>query len=488
MTAGAVRLLAVTSGALCHATFAVSVIAMGISLYTGMQLGWGRLHGAAAWVANAILLAQFPIGHTVLLTPRGRRWLSRLAPRPVGGRLTTTTYVLIASIQVALVFTLWSPSGTILWSAHGPVRWALSTAFVGAWLLLGKSIYDAGLGVQTGYLGWTSVYRGHKTVYGPMPARGLFALCRQPIYVSFTLILWTVPTWTLDSVAIALAWTLYCLVGPLHKEALFATRYGDTFARYQQRVPYWLPAIPFGDPTDLASSRREDVALYEEHGAGWWTSDRYFLRGLRALVKPRMRWFRRIAGPWSGCRVLDLGCAGGFMSEAMAHEGARVIGVDPAAPAIEAARAHAAAGQLEIQYVIGRAEAIPLPDASVDRVVCVDVLEHVDDLQASCEEIARVLKPGGLLLFDTVNRTRLSRWIMIGLAERVLRLLPDGTHDPRKFIRPEELRRCLESAGLACGSMTGLGPLGFNWRGDPVFSRWPVLSVSYMGLAMRVAP
>jgi 2-polyprenyl-6-hydroxyphenyl methylase/3-demethylubiquinone-9 3-methyltransferase len=169
----------------------------------------------------------------------------------------------------------------------------------------------------------------------------------------------------------------------------------------------------------------------------------------------------------------------------MAEHGADVIGVDPALPAIEAARHHAADRRLRIAYEAGRAEAIPLADASVDRVVCVDVLEHVDDLRQCCKEIARVLKPGGLLLFDTINRTRLARWIVIGLYERVLRVAPRGTHDPDKLIRPGELRRHLEAVGLACGRFVGLGPLGFTWRGDPVFSRWPALAMNYMGTATR---
>jgi 2-polyprenyl-6-hydroxyphenyl methylase/3-demethylubiquinone-9 3-methyltransferase len=184
--------------------------------------------------------------------------------------------------------------------------------------------------------------------------------------------------------------------------------------------------------------------------------------------------------------VLDLGCAGGFMSEAIAREGGEVVGVDPAVQAIEAARAHAELEHLAISYRIGRAEAIPLPDASVDRVVCVDVLEHVDDLHRCLREIARVLKPGGVLLFDTINRTVLARWIVIGLYERLLRAAPRGTHDVRKFITPRELLDGLRWVGLIAGPLVGLGPLGFNWRGDPVFSRWPVLSVNYMGSATRM--
>jgi 2-polyprenyl-6-hydroxyphenyl methylase/3-demethylubiquinone-9 3-methyltransferase len=232
--------------------------------------------------------------------------------------------------------------------------------------------------------------------------------------------------------------------------------------------------------------RREDVAIYEERGPSWWTSDEYVLRALRALVKPRMTWFREVAGSWENRRVLDLGCAGGFMAEAIAHEGGTVVGVDPAAAAIEAARLHAAAQGLAIRYEVGRAEAIPLPDRSVDRIVCVDALEHVEDLARSCREIARVLVPEGVFLFDTVNRTRLSRWMMIGLFERLLPVLPRGTHDPAKFIRPTELRSLLEPLGFSGIRFTGLGPLGVNWRGDPVFGRWPTLCLSYLGAAKHM--
>ena len=168
----------------------------------------------------------------------------------------------------------------------------------------------------------------------------------------------------------------------------------------------------------------------------------------------------------------------------MAEQGADVIGVDPALPALEAARRHAADRQLGIVYEAGRGEAIPLADASVDRVVCVDVFEHVDDLRQCCREIARVLKPEGMLLFDTINRTALARWIVIGLYA-VLRVAPHGTHDPAKLIRPAELRWHLESVGLACGRFVGLGPIGINWRGDPVFSRWPALAMNFMGTAKR---
>ena len=146
------KIIAIVYALLCHGAFAVAVAAMAWSLLNGMQVGWGRLHGAAAWAANAFLLLQFPIAHSLLLTARGRRIIGRLAPAPFAADLATTTYVAIASIQVALVFVLWSPSGVVWWAATGWLRWTLITAFVGSWLLLATAMFDAGLGVQMGYL------------------------------------------------------------------------------------------------------------------------------------------------------------------------------------------------------------------------------------------------------------------------------------------------------------------------------------------------
>ena len=238
--------------------------------------------------------------------------------------------------------------------------------------------------------------------------------------------------------------------------------------------------------TTARAYRIEDTAIYDDYAADWWSSQRYLPRGLHALVKPRMKWFTRTAGSWTGKRVLDLGCGGGFMAEAIADQGADVIGIDPVVSTLEVARRHAVSRGLHIRYRIGRAESIPLDDRSVDRVVCVDVLEHVDDLAACCREIARVLKPGGRLLFDTINRTWLSRLVVIGLYERLLQVAPHGTHDYQKLIRPDELRRHLDAANLRWDRTGGLGPIGFNWRGDPVLARWPTTAGMYLGAATRL--
>lgn len=211
------------------------------SMYTGMSVGLGPLRQPWNWLANAALILQFPLLHSYLLTTRGRAFLKWLAPHGLGEHLSTTTYVTIAAVQVLLLFGLWSPAGIVWWEAQGLARVLLSALYAIAWLLLLRSIVDAGFALQTGLLGWYAVRKGVKPLYPPMPSRGLFRLCRQPIYVSFALTLWTVPVWTPDQLFLAAPLTLYCVVGPLFKEKRFKRFYETNFEAYQRRVPYWLP-------------------------------------------------------------------------------------------------------------------------------------------------------------------------------------------------------------------------------------------------------
>lgn len=235
------------------------------------------------------------------------------------------------------------------------------------------------------------------------------------------------------------------------------------------------------------TASRNDLTIYDTAAAQWWSDDVRWIRTLKNMVPARLAWFDRVMD-WDGAKVLDLGCAGGFMAEAMDDRGARVTGIDPAGEAIAAARAHAEAAGRAISYDTGVGEALPYGDAAFDAVVCVDVLEHVADLDRVLTEAARVLKPGGAFLFDTINRTLLARFAVVTMAEDVLRLLPKGTHDPALFIRPGEMRSALDRAGLAPGPMTGLGPRGLSRRGDPVFGRLPFRWVIYMGTAHKADP
>ncbi|MEL6977218.1 MAG: bifunctional 2-polyprenyl-6-hydroxyphenol methylase/3-demethylubiquinol 3-O-methyltransferase UbiG [Pseudomonadota bacterium] len=231
---------------------------------------------------------------------------------------------------------------------------------------------------------------------------------------------------------------------------------------------------------------RNDLTIYDAVAREWWSDEIRWVRTLKNMVPARLRWFDRFID-WNGEAVLDLGCAGGFMAEALHERGAVVSGLDPAAEAIEAAKAHAAQEGRAIDYQVGVGEALPYADGAFDAVVCVDVLEHVTDVDQVLAEVRRVLKPGGLFLYDTINRNPLASLAVVTMAEDVLGLLPKGAHDPKLFIKPSEMRGKLSEAGLAPGEMTGLGPAGLTRRGDFTFGANPFRTVIYMGVARKSA-
>ena len=235
--------LALCFGVLCHVIFVAGVLAMIVMMFFGLSKRLGTVIWPMAVVTNAALIAQFPLAHSLLLTGPGGRFLARLIPGPHGQTLATTTYAIIASIQLLVLFTLWTPSGIVWWQAEGAVFWAVTGAYAASWLLLLKASFDAGAEVQSGALGWMSLMARIRPVFPDMPTLGLFRLIRQPIYVAFALTLWTVPIWTPDQLALAICFTTYCLLAPRRKERRFAQRYGDRFARYRADVPYALPRL-----------------------------------------------------------------------------------------------------------------------------------------------------------------------------------------------------------------------------------------------------
>lgn len=234
----------------------------------------------------------------------------------------------------------------------------------------------------------------------------------------------------------------------------------------------------------MAPTKRNNLEIYDDVAADWWSDDIRWVRTLKNLVPGRLAWFDRHID-WTNKTVLDLGCAGGFMAEALTNKGATVTGIDPAAQAIAAADARAQQMGQAIQYDVGVGEQLPYADAQFDAVVCVDVLEHVADLPKVLAEVARVLKPGGVFLYDTINRNLFAQLATITIAEDVLRLLPRGTHDPKMFIKPFELRDAMTKAKFIVGPQTGLGPRGINRRGDFTFGPLPFKAVIYMGVAHR---
>ncbi len=235
--------LALGFGIVCHAVFAAAVLSMIVAMFFGLSESLGRVPWPWAVLANAALILQFPLAHSLLLTGRGARVLARLIPGPHGATLATTTYAIIASAQLLALFALWTPSGIVWWRAEGAAFWAICAAYGASWLLLAKASFDAGAEVQSGALGWMSLLARIRPVFPDMPTDGLFRLIRQPIYVAFALTLWTVPVWTPDQVALAVSYTAYCLLAPRLKERRFAARYGDRFHRYRAAVPYAVPRL-----------------------------------------------------------------------------------------------------------------------------------------------------------------------------------------------------------------------------------------------------
>lgn len=456
-------------------------------MYSGMQSAWGALSFPWSFIANSLLLLQFPFIHSFLLSGRGRHFLRHLAPKNFAGNLSSTTYVIIVSLQALILFRLWSPSGIIWWHAQGSILVVLTLLYASAWLLLFKSMSDAGFALQTGMLGWRAVIQDKKPVYPSMPKNGMFRWCRQPIYFSFTLTLWTVPVWSPDQLVLAIVLTLYCLIGPILKERRFVRMYGKEFEDYQQNMPYWLPIFWMG--LSKFHVRKKPVlnnqAIYSDDADEWWSGKHRWLRVMQSVVPARMKFFNSIVRNWQGKTVLDIGCGGGFMSEALAKCGAIVTGIDPSALAIEAARKHAQTEGLKIDYQIGAGEALPIASASFDYVVIVDVLEHVKSVNCVINEIQRVLKPGGLILFDTINRTPLASFIYIWLGERFLRIAPPGTHDPTMFIKPKELEEILLQYKFELGTIKGIGPVSFNHKLDIIFDIIPTTAIIFIGSATK---
>jgi protein-S-isoprenylcysteine O-methyltransferase Ste14 len=235
--------MALTFGVLCHALFAAGVLAMIVAMFFGLSESLGTVPWPMAALANAALIVQFPLVHSVLLTGRGGRFLARLIPGPHGQTLATTTYAIIASAQLLALFALWTPTGVVWWRAEGVAFWAMTTAYAASWLILLKASFDAGAEVQSGALGWMSLLARISPVFPDMPTNGLFRLIRQPIYVAFTLTLWTPPIWTPDQLVLAISLTAYCLLAPRLKERRFVARYGARFDGYRAKVPYVLPRL-----------------------------------------------------------------------------------------------------------------------------------------------------------------------------------------------------------------------------------------------------
>ncbi len=205
--------------------------------------------------------------------------------------------------------------------------------------------------------------------------------------------------------------------------------------------------------------KKNDLEFYDLSADEWWDKNSK-IYALYYLNQPRFQFFDRYIPQWQGLKVLDVGCGGGFSCEFMAKKGTITYGIDSSAKCIETAQRHSCKNGLDINYKVGVAESLPYQDNTFDVVICVDVLEHVSDYRQVVSEIYRVLKPGGIFFYDTINRNFQSRLMMIWLMENLLRLIPLGVHDWDKFIQPEELKELMVSLNFIEVEMKGFDLFG----------------------------
>ena len=228
-------------------------------------------------------------------------------------------------------------------------------------------------------------------------------------------------------------------------------------------------------PVDTAGTAganvdRDEVAKFSALASRWWDPEGEF-RPLHRLNPIRTEYVARHAD-LAGASVLDVGCGGGLLSESLAARGATVIGIDASEDALAAARAHLEESDLDVDYRATTAEALSgSHPGRFDLVTCMELIEHVPDAAGLVAACARLVRPGGTVVFSTINRNPKSYALAIVAAEYVLGMLPRGTHDYARFVRPSELAAWGRMAGLRLVDVTGVAwsPLTgrFRLRRDP---------------------
>jgi 2-polyprenyl-6-hydroxyphenyl methylase/3-demethylubiquinone-9 3-methyltransferase len=199
----------------------------------------------------------------------------------------------------------------------------------------------------------------------------------------------------------------------------------------------------------MTNADPKELAKFSELAHKWWDPESEF-RPLHQINPLRLGWIEQCAGPLDGRRIVDVGCGGGLLSEAMARKGAQVLGVDLAERSLKVAQLHAMeAGIDHVHYREVAAEVLADEQpGQFDIVTCMEMVEHVPDPASIVAACAKLVKPGGWVFLSTLNRNPKSFLFAIVGAEYLLRLLPAGTHEYAKFIRPSELATWCRSVGL----------------------------------------
>jgi 2-polyprenyl-6-hydroxyphenyl methylase/3-demethylubiquinone-9 3-methyltransferase len=233
------------------------------------------------------------------------------------------------------------------------------------------------------------------------------------------------------------------------------------------------------DVRKLSDPAKYDRLVELESPAVWWELTGP-LGGLHLVNEVRVPYFEEVLGGFDGKRVLDIGCGGGVFSEALARGGAVVVAFDASERSLEAAREHAARAGLEIDYRLATAEEFK-PEGEFDAVMAVDVLEHVEDLDATLEMATVALRSEGVFGFLTHNQTLAAFEELIWQGEYELGYIPKGNHDFHKFLTPDDLARRLAANGLRIADMRGIG---FD-LGVPRAFLTDSTEVSYLGYAVK---
>ncbi|MDE2095307.1 MAG: bifunctional 2-polyprenyl-6-hydroxyphenol methylase/3-demethylubiquinol 3-O-methyltransferase UbiG [Burkholderiales bacterium] len=206
----------------------------------------------------------------------------------------------------------------------------------------------------------------------------------------------------------------------------------------------------------MTNADPQELAKFSELAHRWWDTESEF-RPLHQINPLRLDWIDAHAR-LQGTRVLDIGCGGGILSDSMARRGAQVLGIDLATKPLKVAQLHALeAGTPNVEYreIAAEALAVEMPGA-FDAVTCMEMLEHVPDPSSIVAACAKLVKPGGWVFFSTINRNAKAFLFAIVGAEHVLQLLPKGTHEYARFIRPSELAQWCRNAGLDLADTRGI--------------------------------
>jgi 2-polyprenyl-6-hydroxyphenyl methylase / 3-demethylubiquinone-9 3-methyltransferase len=236
-------------------------------------------------------------------------------------------------------------------------------------------------------------------------------------------------------------------------------------------------STPSGNRIAPVNTDPAELAKFASLAHHWWDPGSEMFGPLHRINPLRLGWVERVSGGLRDKSVLDVGCGGGILSESMAAAGARVLGIDVGEKALGVARLHKLESGAAVDYRLVAAETLAVEaPASFDVVTCMEMLEHVPDPASTVAACAALARPGGSVVFSTINRNPKSYAFAVIGAEYVLRLLPRGTHDYAKFVRPAELGAYARNAGLTPVEIIGMtyNPL------TKVFRLEPDTSVNYL--------